>query len=281
MPDRQEELNLRLAALMTRKFTSLQLSQILSTYSSLGQALGAPEKELCLLKGITTTKLKLLHEKLESKDTEKELERCSKSSTSLMLLGDENYPTLLSKIDDPPVLLWMRGELSDDDNLAIAVVGSRNASIYGTQQAARFSRELGRRRITVVSGLARGIDTAAHKGALESGGRTIAVIGSGLDALYPPESVRLDQDIAQRGALLSEFPLSTPAHAKNFPQRNRVISGLCVGTLVAQASKHSGSLITARLASEQGREVFAIPGKTDTDDYQGSHDLLKDGAKLV
>ncbi|MCK6438993.1 MAG: DNA-processing protein DprA [Planctomycetes bacterium] len=281
MNERTEELRLRVAAALARKFSPLQLHEVRKRFGSLWKALAAPKGELTSIKGITISKISLLKETLASGAVEKELERCAASNTTHLMPEDAGYPRLLKEIADPPVVLWMRGTLTDEDQLCVAIVGSRNADYYGMQQAARFSRDLGARRITVVSGLARGIDTAAHTATLEAGGRTIAVVGSGFDELYPPENVRLAKEIEKQGALVSEFPLATPAHAKNFPQRNRIISGLCAGVIVAQATKRSGSLITARFASEQGREVFAIPGKIDSGEHEGCHALIKEGAKLV
>jgi DNA processing protein len=177
--------------------------------------------------------------------------------------------------------MYVRGELTADDALAIAVVGGRSATYYGTAQAARFARDFATRRVTVVSGLARGIDTAAHRAALEAGGRTLAVVGSGLLNVYPPENDKFALDVAANGAVISEFPLDTPGRARNFPQRNRLISGLSLGVLVVEATMRSGSLITARFAAEQGREVFALPGKVDSDLSQGPHHLIREGAHLV
>ncbi len=279
--ERKEELECRLALLLSRKFKVSQIHEIVEHYGSATEFFNIPENEFAALRGVRREKVKLARDIYHSGKAREEREACEQSETQLIMFEDPEYPALLREIQDPPNVLWQRGAFEAIDELSFAIVGSRNASYYGTSQANRFATELAQRDITVVSGLARGVDSAAHRGALEAGGRTIAVVGSGFSKLYPPENARLAKEITQRGVLLSEFPLQTPAHPRNFPQRNRIISGLSLGVLVAQASLRSGSLITARLAGEQGREVFAIPGKIDTGDYEGSHRLLKEGAKLV
>ena len=175
----------------------------------------------------------------------------------------------------------MRGELQDSDDLSVAVVGSRRATAYGLEMARRIAGDLAACGVTVVSGLARGIDEEAHRAALQAGGRTLALLGSGIDRIYPRQSIRLAERISNSGAILSEFPLGTPPLAGNFPVRNRLISGVSRGTLVVEAAPRSGSLITARLALEQGREVFAVPGNATTQNAQGPNALIREGAKLV
>lgn len=197
-------------------------------------------------------------------------------------LFDEDYPRLLREIHDPPLVLYVRGELKRAcAQPAIAVVGSRRASTYGRNAAEMLAGELATRGITIVSGLARGIDTCAHRAALQAGGMTVAVMASGLDIIYPKENAPLAQEIVKQGALVTELPPATPPLARHFPFRNRIISGLCQGVLVVEAAERSGSLITARLALEQNREVFAVPGQISSAGSFGPNYLIKDGAKLV
>jgi len=191
------------------------------------------------------------------------------------------YPGLLGRIDDPPSLLFVRGELEPCDALAVAIVGARHATPYGNRVAHQLAAGLARAGYTVVSGLARGIDAAAHRGALDAGGRTIAVLGTGVLNIYPPEHADLAVEVMHHGAVISEAPPYAEASRGVFPQRNRIVSGLSLGTVVVQASERSGALITARLAGEQGREVFAVPGAIDCRMSRGCHALIRDGAKLV
>jgi DNA processing protein len=196
-------------------------------------------------------------------------------------IRDKDYPTNLRYIYDPPKNLYVKGNILAEDSIAIAVIGSRQATYYGLKNAQDLSFELAARGITIVSGLARGVDSAAHRGALRAGGRTIAVLGSGLNVIYPYENKELAERIAKNGAVISEFSLDFPPYRHNFPRRNRIISGLSLGVVVVEAAKRSGALITARLALEQGREVFAIPGRIGSFSSQGTHSLIKQGAKLV
>ena len=199
----------------------------------------------------------------------------------LITLADADYPPALLATADPPCLLYVRGDPALLAAPALAVVGSRNATPGGLQTAESFARTLAGSGLTIVSGLALGIDAAAHRGALAVGGKTVAIIGTGIDRLYPARNRDLALAIAEQGAIVSEFPLGTPALAPNFPRRNRIISGLARGVLVVEAAPQSGSLITARLAGEQGREVFAIPGSIHSPLARGCHQLIKQGAKLV
>lgn len=199
----------------------------------------------------------------------------------LLTLGDTEYPRALRFIYGPPPYLFVRGQVLPEDALAIAIVGARSASPYGLAAAEALSRDLAESGITVVSGLAVGIDGAAHRGALAAGGRTIAVLGCGIDVSYPPQHRRLAEEIARRGAVVSEFPLGSPPDSFHFPRRNRIVSGLSLGVVVVEAGERSGSLITARLAAEQGREVMAVPGAMGASRTRGTHRLLRDGAALV
>ncbi len=200
---------------------------------------------------------------------------------TILTIGDAAYPRTLLEAPDPPLLLYCRGRIEWLQAPAIAIVGSRHPTRQGEDHARAFAAQLSRAGLTVVSGLALGIDGAAHDGALEGPGRTVAVVGTGLDRLYPPRHAALARRIAADGLLVSEFALGTPPLAQNFPQRNRIIAGLGRGTLVVEAALRSGSLITARLASEAGREVFAIPGSIHSPQSRGCHALIKQGAKLV
>ncbi|NDC53645.1 MAG: DNA-protecting protein DprA [Planctomycetia bacterium] len=209
------------------------------------------------------------------------LDLCAKHSIDVILEGSPHYPGLLSRIDDPPGLLFVHGSLVPADALAVAVVGARHATPYGLKIAEQLGGSLARAGYTVVSGLARGIDAAAHRGALAAGGRTIAVLGTGVLNVYPPENAELALDVIRSGALLSEEPPLAEAHPGLFPRRNRIVSGLSLGVVVVEASDRSGALITARLAGEQGREVFAVPGPIDSRMSRGCHALIRDGATLV
>jgi DNA processing protein len=200
---------------------------------------------------------------------------------SAIVLGDPDYPALLREIIDPPLALHARGDRSLLQRTAIAVVGSRRASPYGINAAQHLTRQLVSAGIAIVSGLARGIDAAAHDAALSASGKTIAVLGTGIDVVYPRSNAKLFRAIERDGLLLSEFRPGTPPLAENFPMRNRVISGLCAGTIIVEATGRSGSLITARMAAEQGREVFAVPGSIFSKGTEGTHRLIQYGAKLV
>lgn len=215
-------------------------------------------------------------------DPERELQTAERLGIRFLFLGDEIYPDILKNIADPPLVLYMRGTLLPEDEAAMAVVGSRHPSFYGITQARRFAKELAEAGLTIVSGLAAGIDQAAHEAALSiRHGRTLAVLGCGVDQCYPKDNKKLFDRIADQGAVLSEFPIGTPPFAENFPRRNRIISGLALGTLVVEAHERSGTLITAHQALEQGREVFAIPGPVDQLTSRGTHRLIREGAFLT
>ncbi len=203
------------------------------------------------------------------------------ANATTLALADAPYPAWLRAIHDPPDLLYCDGHLGEGDRQAVAIVGSRQATPYGLRVTEALAGELSALGFTIVSGFARGIDAAAHRAALAVGGRTIAVLGCGLDVDYPPGHASLHAEIAGSGAVLTEFAPGTPPRATNFPRRNRIISGLALGVVVVEAAEDSGSLITARLALEQGREVFAVPGPIDVPTSRGPHGLLKQGAKLV
>jgi DNA processing protein len=215
------------------------------------------------------------------KEAEQETTAVEKAKYRLITYGGESYPRLLQEIGDPPLVLYVRGDISVLSQHAVAVVGTRRPTAYGSSVAHRLACDLAQRQLVIVSGLARGIDSAAHRGALEAKGKTIAVLGSGLDVIYPRENTRLAEQVAESGALISEFPLGTAPTPENFPIRNRIISGLALGTVIVEAAEYSGSLITARLASEQNREVYAVPGNITSAQSFGPNLLIKQGAKLV
>jgi DNA processing protein len=214
-------------------------------------------------------------------DVEAELELCRAHGVDILVEADEAYPRMLREIHDPPGVLFIKGTLLPQDGLAIGIVGTRHATQYGLRQAERLGGSLARAGLTVISGLARGIDAAAHRGALAAGGRTLAVLASGVLNVYPPEHDQLAEEVIAQGALLSESPPKLEPLSGAFPQRNRLISGLALGVIVVEAAERSGALITARHAMEQGREVFAVPGRVDGRSARGCHRLIRDGARLV
>jgi DNA processing protein len=209
------------------------------------------------------------------------LDQCRRQNVELILDTDLDFPPPLKEIADPPGLLFVRGRLLPQDAMAIAIVGSRHATHYGLTQAEKLAGSLARAGLTVVSGLARGIDAAAHRGALAAGGRTIAVLASGVVSIYPPEHTKLAEEIAAQGALISEAPPHAVPKGGCFPQRNRIISGLAQGVIVVEAAARSGALITAHHAAEQGRDVFALPGPVDSRMSRGCHRLIREGAALI
>jgi DNA processing protein len=241
----------------------------------------ASDEELLQVDGVTRRHVAAIKTHRMPARVEAELDLVDRKGYRIVTLTDSNYPQLLCQIPDPPPFLYVSGRL-DRSPVKIAVVGSRNATGYGIMTTKALSANLASLGITIVSGMARGIDTAAHEGALAAGGKTIAVLGSGLEQIYPAENKTLFHRISEGGgAVVSEFPLFTKPEAHNFPIRNRIISGMSLGTVVVEASKKSGSLITARLAAEQNREVFAVPGSIQSFKSIGTHTLIKQGAKLV
>ncbi len=224
----------------------------------------------------------LLEQRAKAPAPEAELETLARHGVRALVQADPDYPELLREIYLPPIVLYVRGALVPEDAWAVAIVGTRKATAYGYQVTEQLARGLASSSVTVISGLARGIDTAAHKTALAvGGGRTIAVLGCGLDMIYPPENAKLAANICEHGALISEFPLGTQPEPTNFPIRNRVISWLSLGVVVVEAPKHSGALITTRFALEQNRQVFAVPGHIFSKASEGTNALIQAGAKLV
>ncbi|NVN89800.1 MAG: DNA-protecting protein DprA [Desulfuromonadales bacterium] len=254
--------------------------RLLERFETPRTALTATQTELGLVKGMTTTIIAAIKSGGWQKFAEEECRRLETSGARLVTFTSSDYPKSLFQINDPPPFLYVKGELRPGEQ-AVAIVGSRRATSYGLLTTTRLSEALSRHGIAVVSGMARGVDTAAHKGALAAGGRTIGVLGCGIDKIYPPENRSLFSDMVERGCLVSEFPLATLPLAENFPRRNRIISGLSQGVLVVEAAEKSGSLITAQYALEHGREVFAVPGNITFATSRGTNHLIKQGAKLV
>jgi DNA processing protein len=238
-------------------------------------------KELLEIEGLGEKVAREIQRGPLEKVVERELSLLKEAGGKMITLRDEDYPMRLKDIYDPPALLYVRGELRREDELAIAIVGSRKTSPYGRWFTEKIGQDLARHGVTVVSGMARGIDSVAHMGALQGGGRTIAVLGCGVDVIYPSENRNLFHQIIEHGAVLSEFPMGSPPEGGHFPRRNRIISGLSIGVVIVQASAESGSLITAGYALEQGREVFAVPGNVGAEGSRGTNQLIKEGAKLV
>ena len=241
----------------------------------------ASEDELLSVAGVGRGLLQRLRTPPSLAEAEQLLQQCMEAGIDILWAEHVRYPRLLKEIPDPPLVLFMRGELQPQDELAVAIVGTRHASTYGLKMAERLAAGLARAGVTIISGLARGIDAAAHRGALAAGGRTIAVLGNGVERIYPPEHTALAEEILEQGAILSEAPPKSPPHGGMFPQRNRIISGMAVGVIIVEAGETSGALITARHATEQNREVFAVPGRADTPNARGCNKLLRDGAKWV
>ncbi len=255
--------------------------RLIETFKTPEAVFSADKKRLLSVEGISEDVIKAIHDFKDFNEVDRELEAIAKEGIRLLPLTDPDYPPLLLAIYDPPPLLYVKGDIGVLDTYPIAVVGTRKNTPYGRSVAEKISRGLAERGVTIVSGFARGIDGIAHRAAIAAGGKTIAVMGSGIDQIYPPEHRRLFIEITQNGAILSEFPMGTGPEAHHFPQRNRIISGLSLGCVVVEAAKGSGSLITARLALEQGREVFAVPGPIFSETSAGPHQLIGSGAKLT
>ena len=254
---------------------------LLDRFGSARAVLAAAPSELQQVQGVGPKLVRKIAEADHEIDVQAEIELCRQRNIKILVEADPDYPRSLREIHDPPGVLFVRGELKRDDALAIGIVGTRHGTPYGLRTAERLAAALARAGLTIISGLARGIDAAAHRGALAAGGRTIGVLASGVSNIYPPEHVRLADEVAAHGALISESPPDGQPLGGMFPQRNRIISGLSLGVIVVEAAERSGALITARHAMEQGREVFAIPGNIDSRTSRGCHRLIRDGAKLV
>lgn len=259
----------------------VKVRALINALGSVEAVFEAGEDDLIGADGVGRALAKKIIEQVPNLDPDAEEAKAGKLGVDIITPLDETYPEMLKKIHDPPLALYVLGELLPRDRHSIAVVGSRRVSHYGKQVADRLSFQLAKMGYTVTSGLARGIDTAAHAGALKGKGRTIAVLGSAIDCLYPSENSELAERITESGAVLSEFPLGTQPGRSTFPMRNRIVSGLSMGCLVVEAAKGSGALITVDEALAQGRLVFAVPGRIDSPGFSGCHHLIKNGAKLV
>lgn len=259
----------------------VSFAKVLKRFDSVDAALGASVSGLTKVEGIGFKTAERIAATRDSFDADAELELAAKLGVWLVHLQDQRYPTLLKEIYDPPPVLYVRGTLGSEDTLSVAIVGSRRCSLYGQEQASRLAHLLAASGFTIVSGLARGIDTAAHQGALAAEGRTIAVQGCGLANIFPPENVKLFELVSHSGACISELPLRYEPLRENFPPRNRIIAGLSLGTIVIEAGLRSGALTTATAALESNREVMAVPGKVDSPLSKGPHRLVKQGARLV
>jgi len=270
-----------LALHLTPGVGSILIKRLLDRFKTPEAVFGAPLRELLRIEGLGEKVAGEIQKGPSEKVVKRELSQLEKTGGKVVTLKDDDYPRRLKDIYDPPALLYLRGALRREDELAVAIVGSRKTSAYGREVTERIGRDLARHGVTVVSGMARGIDSVAHKGALQGGGRTIAVLGCGVDVIYPSENRNLFHQIIEQGAVLSEFPMGSPPEAGHFPRRNRIISGLSIGVVIVQASGESGSLITAGYALEQGREVFAVPGNIGAEGSRGTNQLIKEGAKLV
>ncbi|MFQ5588736.1 MAG: DNA-processing protein DprA [Nitrospiria bacterium] len=263
--------------------------RLIEVYKAPEAVFEASDESLSGIEGLSKNTAQAIHTFNAFDAVDRELEQIRQHQVSIITLNDPAYPERLADIYDPPPFLYMKGSLentddaprSKDPQYPIAVVGARKTTPYGRQVTERLCRGLAEQGATIVSGFARGIDALAHQSALAAGGKTIAVLGCGIDVVYPPEHKKLYQHISEQGAILSEFPMGTPPVSRNFPKRNRIISGLSLGCLVVEAGLKSGSLITARLAMEQGREVFAVPGPIYSGMSAGPHQLIASGAKLV
>ena len=264
-----------------------KIRNLLAKFKNTKNILSSDYQSLLSVEGISTNLAKRIHKASKERTdahhfTEKELQKLAKLGGKIITIWDEEYPTLLKKIYDPPILFFLLGNLAEADQYAISIVGTRQPTNYGKVQAEKISMDLAKQGITIISGMARGIDSIAHNSAVISGGRTIAVIGSGLDVIYPPENKKLFDKIKENGAIISEFSLGTKPDAQNFPRRNRIISGLSLGVVVIETGATGGAMQTAAFALDQNREVFAVPGNIGVRQSEGTNLLIqKSEAELI
>jgi DNA processing protein len=264
----------------TKGIGVIRLRKLISHFGSVSDAWNAKEFDLYAT-GLDEKSLRSLVNARKVYSPENELERLRKANASAVCWEDKTYPRLLKEVDDPPPVLIIKGELKREDEFAIGIVGTRRATVYGKEVTTMLATELSQNKITVISGLARGIDAHAHQAAINANGRTIAVLGCGVDQLYPPENRKLSEQIVEHGAIVSDYPIGTPPDKSNFPPRNRIISGLTLGVVVVEADERSGAMITAQFALEHGRDVFAVPGNIFNRSSKGTNKLIRDGATPV
>ncbi len=276
-----DDLKYWLALTLTKDIGPVTAKRLLSAFRTPKRVFEASPNELKDVEGINSSKINSISEFNSWDEVNKEIDEINRHNVRIIRYTDEEYPENLRYIDDSPVILYAKGSFIKKDKYAVAIVGSRNMTHYGKKITETIASELALCGITIVSGMARGIDATSHKSALKANGRSIAVLGSGLDNPYPPENKGLFNELSEKGCVISEFPMGTPPNKENFPQRNRLISGLSLGVLVVEAAARSGSLITAGCALDQGKEVFAVPGSITSANSEGTHELIKKGAKLV
>ncbi len=260
---------------------SQRIFKLLAHFSSPNEVLNASSKQLQQVESISAKLANAVLSQKNDINVKKHLKLIEQGELHILQFWEDRYPKKLKSLYDPPVLLFVKGDLQTLDSPSIAIVGTRAATVYGKQMAEMLGGALAEHKIVVVSGMARGVDTYAHQSTLKNNGRTVAVLGSGLDVIYPPENKSLFYNIARNGAVVSEFPFGTEPNPGNFPRRNRIISGLSIGTVVVEAGEKSGAMITAYTSLEQGRDVFAVPGKVTSGKSRGPHKLIREGAKLV
>ena len=279
--DREAMVRDMLALTMVAGVGPVVIRSLLNRFGTAGAALRAGVSQLQTADHVSARLAEKIARGLDNPDIDREMALCRDHGVSILLQSDDDFPDVMREMPDCPAMLFVKGKIEPIDRLAVAVVGSRRSTAYGRRMAEKLSGSLARSGMTVVSGLARGIDEAAHRGALAGGGRTLAVLANGLSKIYPPEMESLAAEIVKHGALISEMPMGHPPLAELFIRRNRIISGLSLGVVVVEAALRSGSLSTARHAMEQNREIFAVPGPADSLTSQGCHRLIRDGAKLV
>ncbi|MDX1950808.1 MAG: DNA-processing protein DprA [Verrucomicrobiota bacterium] len=258
----------------------VRIRNLIEHFGSPEEVLRASEQQLLQVQGMTTAAAVAVSQWETGTDLARELQYIKEFGCHIVTQFHENYPALLRQIYDPPVVLYVKGSLLPQDKNSVALVGSRMTTHYGINVARRLAYQLGMMGITVVSGGARGIDTAAHQGAISGKSRTIAVLGTGINLIFPSENAKLFEQISENGALITQFPFNRPADKQSFPIRNRIVAGMTLGTVVVEANLTSGALITANMATEYGRQVFAVPGSIESPRSKGCHDLIKKGAKL-